>query len=371
MDATTVAVDLAKDVFEVAMANRAGRIVERKRLIAAQFERFLDGLPAGTEVVMEACGTAHYWGRACQARPSRDRLLPAQYVRPYVRRNKTDRTDTEALLEAVRCGGCAGAREDGRAADAAGAAPRADAVACRANRPHQCVAGPAPGAGPAGAARRAHRPRTRVAAILEDADGRAARHLRHMLATRPRGSPRARGSDRRARSPARAASRTPSGRRRLQQIPGVGVITATAMVGAVEHIHAFRRGAALCQLVGAHAARITPAAGAGSGRHQQTWRQLFALPADTRGPRGPPDRATTGPGDAEARDAAAAVGRHHRGPARPQQGRDRGREQARRGSSGRSGIVRSISIRRRRTNADRVNGALTQRDAQRGFMIMA
>lgn len=54
---------------------------------------------------MEACGTAHYWGRRGQARGLAVRLLPPQYVRPYVRRNKTDRTDTEALLEAARCSG--------------------------------------------------------------------------------------------------------------------------------------------------------------------------------------------------------------------------------------------------------------------------
>ena len=105
MDATTVAVDLAKEVFEVAQANRAYRIIDRKRLTRRQFESFLEGLSAGTEVVMEACGTAHYWGRRCQARGLAVRLNPVQYVRPYVRRNKTDRTDTEAMLEANRCAG--------------------------------------------------------------------------------------------------------------------------------------------------------------------------------------------------------------------------------------------------------------------------
>jgi hypothetical protein len=60
MDATTVAIDLAKDIFEVALANRAGRIIERKRLARRPFERFVDGLPAGTEIIMEACGTAHF-----------------------------------------------------------------------------------------------------------------------------------------------------------------------------------------------------------------------------------------------------------------------------------------------------------------------
>ncbi len=105
MDATTVAVDLAKDVFEVATANRVGRILERKRLTRRQFEAFVDALPAGITVVMEACGTAHYWGRRCQAHGHHVQLLPVQYVKPYVRRNKTDRMDTEALLEAARCAG--------------------------------------------------------------------------------------------------------------------------------------------------------------------------------------------------------------------------------------------------------------------------
>src|SRR6185503_6758160 len=94
-----------KDVFEVAVANRAHRIVDRKRLTRRQFEAFVDGLATSTTVVMEACGTAHHWGRRCQMRGLTVRLLPVQYVRPYVRRNKTDRTDTEAMLEANRCAG--------------------------------------------------------------------------------------------------------------------------------------------------------------------------------------------------------------------------------------------------------------------------
>src|SRR5438552_2167606 len=105
MDVTTIAVDLAKDVFEVACSTATGRIVERRRVNRRQFERFLADLPVRTEVVMEACGTSHYWGRRCHELGLVPRLLPTQYVRPYVRRNKTDRTDTEALLEARRCGG--------------------------------------------------------------------------------------------------------------------------------------------------------------------------------------------------------------------------------------------------------------------------
>ena len=54
---------------------------------------------------MEACGTAHYWGRVAQALGHRVILLHARYVRPYRRRNKTDRNDCDAILEAARCAG--------------------------------------------------------------------------------------------------------------------------------------------------------------------------------------------------------------------------------------------------------------------------
>ncbi|MQA29904.1 MAG: hypothetical protein GEU82_08705 [Luteitalea sp.] len=68
MPITTVAVDLAKDVFQVALADRGGHVVERRRLTRRQFERCLDDLRSGTTVLMETCGTAHYWGRRALAR---------------------------------------------------------------------------------------------------------------------------------------------------------------------------------------------------------------------------------------------------------------------------------------------------------------
>lgn len=103
MKPTTVAVDLAKDVFDVAVANRHWRITESHRLSRPRFHRFIESLEP-THVAMEACGSAHYWGRLLQRHGHRVSLLPAIYVRPYVRRNKTDRSDAEAILEAVRSG---------------------------------------------------------------------------------------------------------------------------------------------------------------------------------------------------------------------------------------------------------------------------
>jgi len=104
MSTVTIAVDLAKHVFELAVGGRAGAIRERKRLSRAQFERFWS-TRAPCRVVMEACASSHFWARFLIARGFEVVLLPPHYVKPYRRRNKTDRADCEALLEADRCAG--------------------------------------------------------------------------------------------------------------------------------------------------------------------------------------------------------------------------------------------------------------------------
>jgi transposase len=101
MHTVTIAVDLAKNVFELAVANQNGHIIERRRLSRPQFERFWP-LRERCRVVMEACGSAHFWARRLRELGFEVVLLPPHTVRPYVQRNKTDRTDCEAILEAVR-----------------------------------------------------------------------------------------------------------------------------------------------------------------------------------------------------------------------------------------------------------------------------
>ena len=91
MHATTIGVDLAKRVFEVAVANRNWHVVARHRFTRPQFDRFLR-TQSPAHIVVEACGTAHFWGRFAREQGHQVSLLPAQYVRPYVHRNKTDRT---------------------------------------------------------------------------------------------------------------------------------------------------------------------------------------------------------------------------------------------------------------------------------------
>ncbi len=103
MNATTVGVDLAKNRFELAVADGEFRIQRRARLMRLQFARFFGNHPRSL-VVMEACGSAHHWARTLQAQGHEVQLLPAQYVRAYVKRNKTDAADAGALIEAARCG---------------------------------------------------------------------------------------------------------------------------------------------------------------------------------------------------------------------------------------------------------------------------
>lgn len=101
MNATTVAVDLAKSVFQLAVADASWRVIETHRLTRTQFERWCVNRDVAL-VIMEACGSAHHWARWLNGLGIEVRLLPAQYVRAYVKRNKTDAADAAALLEACR-----------------------------------------------------------------------------------------------------------------------------------------------------------------------------------------------------------------------------------------------------------------------------
>jgi len=102
MNPTIVAVDLAKTVFQLAVADTHWRVIEQHRLSRSQFERWFLNRSVSL-VVMEACGSAHHWARWLNGLGIEVKLLPAAYIRAYVKRNKTDAADACALLEATRC----------------------------------------------------------------------------------------------------------------------------------------------------------------------------------------------------------------------------------------------------------------------------
>jgi transposase len=98
---TTIGIDLAKNVFQVHGVDADGAVVVRKAIRRVQVLRFFEALPRCL-VGMEACATSHYWARAIAALGHEVRLMPPQYVKAYVKRNKNDAADAEAICEAVR-----------------------------------------------------------------------------------------------------------------------------------------------------------------------------------------------------------------------------------------------------------------------------
>lgn len=97
---TTVGLDLAKQVFQVHAVDAAGTVVLRKALRRGQVMTFFAGLPRCL-IGIEACATAHHWARELRTLGHEVRLMPPQYVKAYVRRQKNDAADAAAICEAV------------------------------------------------------------------------------------------------------------------------------------------------------------------------------------------------------------------------------------------------------------------------------
>lgn len=96
-----IGVDLAKRVFQVHGATIAGHVIFRKKLSREQFRNFMAAQPACV-IVFEACGSASYWVREMEALGHEAKLIAPQYVRPFVKRQKNDATDAEAIVTAAR-----------------------------------------------------------------------------------------------------------------------------------------------------------------------------------------------------------------------------------------------------------------------------
>ncbi len=101
MKITTVGLDLAKNVFQVHAIDDAGEVIVRRSLRRRQVMPFFGKLEPCL-IGVEACGTSHYWARELRALGHEVKLMPPIYVKPYVKRGKTDAADAEAICEAVR-----------------------------------------------------------------------------------------------------------------------------------------------------------------------------------------------------------------------------------------------------------------------------
>jgi transposase len=100
MELHTIGIDLGKTVFHLVGLNLRGEVVVRKKFSRKQLLQFTANLQVGL-IGMEACGGAHFLGRALREQGHEVRLMPAQYVKPYVKTNKNDYIDAEAIAEAV------------------------------------------------------------------------------------------------------------------------------------------------------------------------------------------------------------------------------------------------------------------------------
>jgi transposase len=100
MEIRTIGIDLGKTVFHLVGVNARGETVVRKKCSRTQLLRFTSNLRECL-IGMEACGGSHFLGRALREQGHDVRLMPAQYVKPYVKTNKNDYIDAEAIAEAV------------------------------------------------------------------------------------------------------------------------------------------------------------------------------------------------------------------------------------------------------------------------------
>lgn len=98
---TMIGVDLAKNVFQVHGASLTGEVKFRKKLSRSQFRKFMEDQPASI-VVFEACGGAHFWTREMQQFGHQAKLIAPQYVKPFVKRQKNDAADAEAIVIAAQ-----------------------------------------------------------------------------------------------------------------------------------------------------------------------------------------------------------------------------------------------------------------------------
>jgi transposase len=102
MKLSRVGVDLAKNVYQLHGVDRSGKTVWKRRLKRHQWLKvLLDKTEPGCVIGMEACASAHHWGRELQSRGYTVKLIPPQFVKPYVKSNKNDAKDAEAICEAM------------------------------------------------------------------------------------------------------------------------------------------------------------------------------------------------------------------------------------------------------------------------------
>ncbi|MFD3263040.1 IS110 family RNA-guided transposase [Phenylobacterium ferrooxidans] len=245
----TIGLDLAKSVFQIHGVDAAGEVVIRRQVRRSQLLQFFGKQPACL-VGMEACASSHHWARELVALGHEGKLMPAQYVKPYVKRGKNDAADAEAICEAVTRPTMRFVAIKTPEQQSAMMLHRVRLVLCRqrtqlsnALRAHMAEFGIVAPVGRLGL--------ERLLEIVADAEDHrlpvAARTCLRMLAAQlDVVKAQVLENDRKIMADAR---RTELGRR-LMEVPGVGPVLASALVAAVSDPGIFRTGRDLAAWIG-------------------------------------------------------------------------------------------------------------------------
>ena len=247
--AVTIGLDLGKSVFQVHGVDQQGAVVVQRRLTRARLLAFFSKQPACL-VGMEACAAAHHWGRELQKLGHRVKLMPPRYVKPYVKRQKNDAADAEAICEAVT-------RPNMRFVEIKSCEQQGVLVLHRvrlmlmrqrialsnAIRGHMAEYGLVAPVGRNGLQRL-------IAIVVDQGDGRLPAIARASLAILASQlqlvNAQVLDNDRRVKTTARS---TDLGRR-LMEVPGIGPVLASAIVASVPDPKAFRSGRDLAAWIG-------------------------------------------------------------------------------------------------------------------------
>ena len=282
---TTVGLDLAKQVFQVHAVDAAGQVVLRKALRRGQVTTFFAGLPRCL-IGVEACATAHYWARELTALGHEVRLMPPQYVKAYVRRQKNDAADAAAICEAVTRPAMRFVPVKSEAQQAALILHRVRDLLLRqrtmlinALRGHLAEFGVVAPQGPRHVAQLA-------AVVRDEGEGHVPEPARRVLLVLVEQLEElaarlaALGRELLARHRADPASR------RLATIPGIGPVTASTLAATVADPAAFRSGREFAAWLGPRAAPELERRQGAPGPDQQARRRRSPPPADHRRPGG-------------------------------------------------------------------------------------
>jgi len=249
MQITTIGLDIAKDVFQVHGIDANEKVVVRKQLRRSQVIAFFKALPPCL-VGMEACASAHYWARELRKFGHEVRLMPAKDVKAYVKRNKNDAVDAEASCEAVRRPtmrfvGVKSAEQQGQLMQhrTRDLLMRQRTQVINALRAHLAELGIVAAQGREGL-------KELLAIIADESDARLpidARASLIVLAAQLQAVQTLIGSIEKRIT---AQHRANEASKRLQSIPGIGVIGASAIVSTVTDPKAFRSGRDLAAWIG-------------------------------------------------------------------------------------------------------------------------